>query len=177
MRGLPSRSIWPFLQHAEQLRLELERQLPDLVEQNRSAVRQLETADLRRMRAGERAALAAEELALDEVRRQRGAVDDDERTGAAHAPAVNGAREQLFARARFAGQQHCGVGRRHLVDAEHHVAKRIAVADDRVAIVGAGMATGAGDVGAAERGDAGELAVLGNGWKRHNTLTRARAPQ
>ena len=140
-------------------------------------MRQLETADLRRMRAGERAALAAEELALDEVRRERGAVDDYERTGTAHAAAVDRAREQFFAGARFARQQDSGVGRCHLVDPEHHVAKRIAVADDRVAIVGGGQGDRSGRVGAAERGDAGELAVLGNGWKRHNTLTRARAPR
>ena len=40
-----------------------------------------------RMRAGERAALAAEQLALDQRRRQRGAVDDDERPVAPRAAA------------------------------------------------------------------------------------------
>ena len=38
---------------------------------------------LRRVRAGERAALVAEELALDQRRRERGAVDDHEAAGAA----------------------------------------------------------------------------------------------
>ena len=71
------------LQHAQQLRLQLERQLADLVEEDRAAVGQLEAAGLRRVRAGEGAALAAEQLALDQRRRQRRAVDDDERPVAA----------------------------------------------------------------------------------------------
>ena len=69
-----------FLQHAQQLGLQLERQLADFVEEERAAVGELEAADLGRVRAGERAALAAEQLALDQVGRQRGAVDDDQRT-------------------------------------------------------------------------------------------------
>ena len=123
-----------FLEHSEQLGLELERQLPDLVEQNRPAVGQLEASDLRRVRAGERAALASEELALHEVGRQRRAVDDDERTGAPRAAPVDGAGEQFLAGAGLSRQEHRGIGRRHLVDAEHHIPKRVAVADDRVAI-------------------------------------------
>ena len=58
------------LQHAQQLRLELERNVADLVEEERAAVGELEAADLLRDRAGERAALVAEELALEKPRRE-----------------------------------------------------------------------------------------------------------
>src|SRR5581483_3745659 len=70
------------LEDAEQLRLEPELHLADLVEEDRAAVRELELADLPADRARERAALVAEELALEEVARQRGAVDGDERPAA-----------------------------------------------------------------------------------------------
>ena len=100
------------LQHAQELRLELERQLADLVEEERAAIGQLEAAGLRRVRAGEGAALVAEQLALDQRRRQRGAVDDDERPVAPAALAVERAREQLLARARLAEEQDGRVGRR-----------------------------------------------------------------
>ena len=102
MRGLPSRSTWPSCSTRSSLRLELERQLADLVEEDGAAVRQLEAADLAGVRAGEGAALVAEQLALDQRRRQRGAVDDDERRVAARAAPVDRAREQLLAGAGLA---------------------------------------------------------------------------
>ena len=51
--------------------------------------------------AGEGAALVAEELALDQRRRDRGAVDDDEGAGAPGGDVVDGARHQLLAGARL----------------------------------------------------------------------------
>ena len=55
----------PFLEHAQQLDLHVERQVADLVEEDRRVVGELEAADLARQRSGEGAALAAEQLALD----------------------------------------------------------------------------------------------------------------
>ena len=81
----------PPLEHAEQVRLDRERELADLVEEERAAVRALERADVRAIGAGERAALVPEELALDERRDDRRAVDDDERT-ARCAGSLRGAR-------------------------------------------------------------------------------------
>ena len=52
---------------------------PDLVEQQRAGVRELEPPDAPVRRAGERAALVAEHLALHEIARDRGAVDAHER--------------------------------------------------------------------------------------------------
>src|SRR5688500_17219660 len=53
----------PSLEHTEELRLKLERQVADLVDEERPAVRALEHAPACRDRTGERAALVAEELA------------------------------------------------------------------------------------------------------------------
>ena len=67
------------LQRAQQLGLELQRQLADLVEEERAALGLAEQAGARGLRVGERAADVAEELAVEEVLGQRGAVDRDER--------------------------------------------------------------------------------------------------
>ena len=67
------------LERAQQLDLEVQRELADLVEEERPPVRRLELARTRGDRPGERAAHVPEELALDEVLRDRAAVDDDER--------------------------------------------------------------------------------------------------
>jgi hypothetical protein len=67
------------LQHAQELHLQLDRHLGDLVEEHRAAVRLLEEADVAPLGAGEAAALVAEQLALDQGRRDRAAVHRDQR--------------------------------------------------------------------------------------------------
>ena len=57
----------PILQGAQQLGLEIEREIVDLVEEERAAVGPLEAADALRHRAGEGALLVAEQLGLDQV--------------------------------------------------------------------------------------------------------------
>ena len=64
----------PILQDVQQLGLQRRRHLADLVEQDRAVARELELADARRLRAGEAAAFVPEQLALEEVSRQRRAV-------------------------------------------------------------------------------------------------------
>ena len=108
-----------FLEHAQQLRLELQRQLADLVEKDRAAVGHLESARLRRVRAGKRPALVPEELALDERRRERAAVDHDEAPVAPRAVAMNGTGDQLLAGAGLAKQEHRRRGRSDLLDLVH----------------------------------------------------------
>ena len=96
----------PRLERPEQLRLELERQRADLVEEERASVRQLEEPGLGRDGAGKGAALVAEQLALEQVGRDRRAVDLDERAAArASAAVVNGARKQLLAGTGLAADQ------------------------------------------------------------------------
>ena len=88
------------LQHAEQLGLRARRQVANLVEKQRAAVGLLEAADAPGVGAGERAALVAEELALEQRLGDRGAVDRDERLVGALAVLVEGAGDQLLAGAR-----------------------------------------------------------------------------
>ncbi len=78
----------PALQGAQQLGLQVQRQLADLVEEEGAAVGLLEGALARVGGAGEGALLVAEELALDELLGDGGAVDGDEgraRRAAEHA--------------------------------------------------------------------------------------------
>ena len=63
------------LQHTKQLHLDLLRKLSHLVEKERAAVGELEPADPLGCRAREGAPLVSEQLAFDERRRQRPAVD------------------------------------------------------------------------------------------------------
>ena len=67
------------LEHAEELHLRGDGHLRDLVEEERAAVRGLESAVALLGGAGERALLVAEELGLEEGLGERGAVDGDER--------------------------------------------------------------------------------------------------
>ena len=111
------------LHEPQQLALQRQRQLADLVEEQRAAVRRLDLADHARVGAGVRAALVAEQLALDERGRQRRAVDVDERRLAPRAVDVDRAREQALAGAGLAVEQHGRVGLRrahdHLVHRGH----------------------------------------------------------
>ena len=76
----PSRSNWPLSSTRNKLRLPGERQVADLVEEQRAAVGELEAAFARAIRrAGVRAGFGAEKLGLDQLGRQRAAVDGDER--------------------------------------------------------------------------------------------------
>ena len=88
------------LKDAQQLDLRVERQLTDFVEEDRAAVGDLEPADALLDRTGERALDVPEQLALDQSRCDRAAVDLDQRPIASPAAAVHRAREQFLARAR-----------------------------------------------------------------------------
>ncbi len=96
----------PGLEHAQQAHLELERHLRDLVEEERAAVGLLEVALVLAIGAGVAAALVAEHLVLDQVRRDRAAVDGEERVLAPAAQLVDRARDDLLAGAALAQEQH-----------------------------------------------------------------------
>ena len=116
------------LNGAQQFGLEVEGQFANLVEEQRAVVGNLEAAPALRVGAGERPFLVAEQLALDERRRQRRAVQRDERAGPARARVVNRLRDETLADAGLALQQHGARGGRHLLhlrhDVAHHVARR-----------------------------------------------------
>ena len=79
---------------------------------------------------GERALLVPEELALDEVRRDRGRVEAHERLGAPRAAGVDGARDQLLARARLSEDQDARIRRGDLVDLAKDVPQAGTLAED-----------------------------------------------
>ena len=82
----------PLLERAEELRLERERHLRHLVEEERPAVGDLEEPLLLLVRAGEAALLVPEELALEQVLGHRGAVLADEELVAAARAVVHARR-------------------------------------------------------------------------------------
>ena len=85
---------------AQQLHLQVERQIADLVEEDRAAARALEQAFLVGDRAGEGAAQVAEELALEQTLGNGAAVDGQKDLVARLAEVVDGARDDLLARRR-----------------------------------------------------------------------------
>ncbi len=111
------------LEDAQELGLHVEREIADFVEEHRAALGELERALARGDRARERAALVAEELALDERVAHRAAVDDDERLALSRRVLDDGAREDVLAGARLALEEHGALGRRdaleHAEDAAH----------------------------------------------------------
>ena len=113
------------LEHAQQLRLRRRGHLADFVEQQRAAIGQLEAADAPLGRAGEGAALVAENFALHQRFGDRRTIDGDEGPVGARRKPVNRARQNFLARAGFAGDQHGGRRRRDLLDQAHDVLHRL----------------------------------------------------
>src|SRR5437016_14260496 len=66
--------VLPFLQHAEQLRLDRRGEIADLIEEERAAGGDLEATALETIGAGERSSLMSEELGLRQRFGQCGAV-------------------------------------------------------------------------------------------------------
>src|SRR5207247_3560785 len=114
----------------EHLRLRLEAHVTDLVEEERAVVGELELPATARQRARERPLLVAEELVLDQLLRDRGAVDLDERLLAPRRAGVDGSSDQLLAAAVLAANQHAAGRRRGGGDLLAEPADRLAVADD-----------------------------------------------
>src|SRR6185369_11429144 len=82
-------------------------------------------------RAGERALLVSEELALEQRLRKGGAMNRDERLVLARALLVDRARDQLLAGAGLAAHEHGRVARRDLLDRREDIAHRLRAANER----------------------------------------------
>ena len=121
---------FPFLQHAQELDLRVERQLAHFIHEQRALVRELEPADATLNGARERAFLMAEQLALPDPLRDRATVDLDERTILAIALVVQCTRDQFLSRPRFAREQHRRLDARDLSHLAQHRAQRFALAHD-----------------------------------------------
>src|SRR5450432_171229 len=90
------------LQHAQQLALHARRHLADLVEEQRAAVGDLEQAARVALGARERAAPVPEQRRFEQRLGDGGAILRDERLALARPIEVNGARDELLARAALA---------------------------------------------------------------------------
>ena len=118
------------LQHAQKLALQRQRNLRNLVQQQRPPIRRFKPARPVFNRAGERSSCVAEKLALVELARHRSAIHANQRVLAPPAAAVDFPRHQFLAGARFAQNQHCRVGRRHHLDLPQQVRHHRVLPDD-----------------------------------------------
>ena len=131
-RRLAHRADGLLLDHAQQLDLHVQRQVGDLVEEQRAALGGLEQARLVGDGAGEAALLVAEELALHQLGRNRAAVDRHERPVAPRPGLVDHARDELLARAGLAGDVDRRLAARDLGDHLAQLLHRRRMADQRV---------------------------------------------
>ena len=130
------------LDHAQDLGLRLQRHVADLVEEERSAVRLLELPGAPIGRAREGALLVPEELALEEVLGDRGAVDVDERAVGPVAHLVHEPGDELLAGAVLAVDQDAGRRRRDLLDDRAHLFEAGALPDHAPRRVGQAVLEG-----------------------------------
>src|SRR5262249_6494345 len=101
----------------------------DLVQEERARVGQLEAAFAFGYRAGEGAALVAEEFRFHQRFGNGRAVDRHEGARDAGAELMNGVRDDLFARARFAGDQNGDRRAGDLLDGRVNLPHRVRGAD------------------------------------------------
>ena len=120
-------------QDAKELRLELDREIADLVQENRGPVGDLEPASLPGQRPRVRAPFAPEQLCLDQGGRQGGAVDVHHCSVPAGAQDVDGPGQQLLAGSRLAEEEHRRVGRGHLLGLDQHLSDGGALPQDAAA--------------------------------------------
>src|SRR5438128_12529730 len=114
---------FPLFERAEDFGLEAERHFSDLVQEYRPLVCHLELAGLAGRCAGERALFVAEELRFEQRVRDCRAIDSDKRPIGAWAERVQRAREELFAGAALAFEQHGRIAAGRPVELLRHLPK------------------------------------------------------
>ena len=100
------------------------RQCGHFVEHDGAVARHFQASGLARFRAGERAALMAEELGFDKLRGKAGAIDFQECGVAAGALLMDPARQMILSRAAFAGDENGGRGAGDLACNFQHALRR-----------------------------------------------------
>ena len=105
----PTRSKVFSCRNLQQLDLKRERQVADLVEEDRAALRRFQPPRFVLERSGERAPHVPEQLALEQMLAERGACDLDEGSVLARAEAMDVRGKHALAGAAFAGEQDRGV--------------------------------------------------------------------
>ena len=119
-----------FADHAQQFHLRARIDLADFIEKNRAAIRLFEPADPALVRAGKRAPFVPEKFALEQLRRERRAMNRDEFRLVPAAQIMNRLRGQFLAGAAFAFDQDICRGGRDLPDRVEHFAQNGRFADD-----------------------------------------------
>ena len=104
--GLADRQHLALLEESQQLRLDVERQVADFVEEQRAADGGPQHARLIGHRAGETAAAMAEQLAVGQLARGARAVVGQEHAAVPERSGVNRPRHEVLAGAALAGDQH-----------------------------------------------------------------------
>ena len=126
------------LEESQQLRLDVEAQLADLVEEEGASGGGADDAGEVGGGAGEGPAAVAEELAVDHLARDGRAVERHEGVGAAAGGGVDHAGDHLLAGAGLAGEQDQDVERRNPLDVRHQLRHGLAE-EDRAVRVAAGL--------------------------------------
>lgn len=103
-------------QETEQLHLHRFVQFAEFVEEQRAAISDFQQPFAAHVGSGERPFAMSEELAFDELFRQRSAVDRDKGHRGPWAEVVNSSSDQLLAGSSFSENQHAGIRRSDLVD-------------------------------------------------------------
>src|SRR5207245_5624402 len=112
------------LQSAQELRLDVGWDITDFIQEQRALIRKLHASDPLADRACEGTFFVAEQLAFEQARRNRRAVQLDECPLLAPAAVVDGPGNKLFSRAGFAEQQDCRVVGRDCLDQLQDVLER-----------------------------------------------------
>ena len=123
------------LQHAQNPGLGRQRHVADFVQKNRALVALLKLPDALGGGARERPLFVPEQLAFQQIFRDRRAVDRQERQLAAAAVMVNRSGDQFFSRAAFTGDQGGRVGGGQLADQLENILHRVAAAHDAQVVV------------------------------------------
>jgi hypothetical protein len=130
-----------FFQKPQELRLKRRDHLADLIQEHRSAVSHLEEAALLAIGPGERPALVAEQLALEQRLRKSRASDVHERLRRTAAVVVDHLCREVFARSALAREQdRRGRARRDLLQQRLDGVESRAIPDNPTERVGLGLA-------------------------------------
>src|SRR6266403_4449816 len=120
------------LQNAQQLGLQLQRNVSNFIEQQSALIRQFQPAELLAYRSGKGSFFVAEQLAFQQSSGNGGAVQLDEVAVPAPAHAVNQTRYAFFAGPGFTGDEDGGIGVGDDASIVQHTFQGRAVADDIV---------------------------------------------
>ncbi len=123
------------LQHAQQFHLRPGRQIADLVQEKRRAVRLLEPADARAHGARERTGFRSEQLGVDEIVVKTARIDLHERLAAASTIGLHDLGDLLLAGSIRSGDEHRHVGGCHLHSQRHDLLHLRALVYDAAEIV------------------------------------------